>query len=47
MAPAVDVNMISAFQKGVKELGTLTGHTCFRQVNTGFKRWQMEIKTLA
>jgi hypothetical protein len=41
MAPAVDVNMISAFQKGVKELGTLTGHKMLRwQVNTGFQRWQ-------
>lgn len=41
MAPAVNVNMISAFQKGVKELGTLTGHKMLRwQVNTGFKRWQ-------
>lgn len=41
MAPAVDVNMISAFQKGIKELGTLTGHKLLRwQVNTGFEKWQ-------
>jgi len=41
MAPAIDVNMISAFQKGVRELGTLTGHKMLRwQVNTGFERWQ-------
>ncbi len=41
IAPAVDENMISAFQKGVKELGTLTGHKLLRwQVNTGFEKWQ-------
>lgn len=41
MAPTVDVNMISAFKKGVKELGTLTGHKMLRwQVNAGFERWQ-------
>lgn len=39
-APAIDQNMISAFQKGVKELSTLTGHKLLRwQVNTGFERW--------
>lgn len=39
-APAVDANAISAFQKGVKELGTLTGHKMLRwQVNSGFERW--------
>jgi hypothetical protein len=41
IAPAVDINMISAFQKGVKELSTLTGHKMLRwQVNTGFERWR-------
>jgi hypothetical protein len=40
MAPAVDINMITPFKKGVKELGTLTGHKMLRwQVNTGFERW--------
>lgn len=40
IAPAIDQNMISAFQKGVKELSTLTGHKLLRwQVNTGFERW--------
>jgi hypothetical protein len=40
MAPAVDVNMIAPFKKGVKELGTLTGHKMLRwQVNSGFERW--------
>ena len=39
-APAVDQNMISAFQKGIRELSTLTGHKLLRwQVNTGFERW--------
>ncbi len=39
-APAVDINMISAFKKGVKQLGTLTGHKILRwQVNTGFEQW--------
>ena len=39
-APAVDQNMISAFQKGIRELSTLTGHRLLRwQVNTGFERW--------
>jgi hypothetical protein len=39
-APAVDVNMIAPFKKGVKELGTLTGHKMLRwQVNAGFERW--------
>jgi hypothetical protein len=32
--------MISAFKKGVKELGSLTGHKMLRwQVNTGFENW--------
>lgn len=45
LAPAVDVNMISAFQKGVKELGTLTGHKMLRwQVNAGFERWAQGFK---
>lgn len=40
VAPAVDVNMIATFKKGVKELGTLTGHKLLRwQVNAGFERW--------
>src|SRR6185295_17889652 len=40
MAPAVDVSMIDPFKKGVKELGTLTGHKMLRwQVNAGFERW--------
>ena len=46
-APAVDVNMISAFQKGIKEIGTLTGHKMLRwQLKLDLKSGKMEIKTL-
>lgn len=44
-APAVDVNMIAAFQKGIKELGSLTGHKMIRwQVNAGFEQWIQGLK---
>lgn len=40
MAPAIDSEMISLLQKGVKYLSTLTGHRLLRwQIKTGFKKW--------
>ena len=38
--PAIDPELLSLFQKGIKELSTLTGHRMLRwEIMTGFNQW--------